>query len=67
MYKGIVYVYNSLEMTNMVLREMHNVPYVGHPGYEKKIASIKSQCFFPSMKKEVAKYIDIFIIIEGQG
>jgi hypothetical protein len=30
-YRGKVYMPNSREMKNMVLREMHNVPYVGHP------------------------------------
>jgi hypothetical protein len=33
MYKGNIYVPNSQEMKNMILREMHNVPYVGNPGY----------------------------------
>jgi hypothetical protein len=38
---------------------MHNVPYVGHPGYQKLIAVVRSQYFFPGMKKEVANYISI--------
>jgi hypothetical protein len=33
MYKGKVYVMNSNELKNVVLKEMHNVPYAGHPGY----------------------------------
>jgi hypothetical protein len=33
MYRGIIYVPNSQELKNMILREMHNVPYVGNPGY----------------------------------
>jgi hypothetical protein len=33
MYKGKVYVSNSSELKNVVLKEMHNVPYVGNPGY----------------------------------
>jgi hypothetical protein len=32
---------------------MHNVPYVGHPGYQKTIAIVKSQYYWPCMKKEV--------------
>jgi hypothetical protein len=44
-------------MKNIVLREMHNVPYVGHPGYHKTIAVVRSQYFWPGMKKEVANYI----------
>jgi hypothetical protein len=43
MYRGRVYVPNFKEMKNMVLREMHNVPYVGHLRYHKTIAVVKSQ------------------------
>jgi hypothetical protein len=57
-YKGKVYVSNSNGMKNIVLKEMHiNVPYVGHPGYRKTIAVVRSQYFWPGMKKEVANYI----------
>jgi hypothetical protein len=31
MYKGNVYVQNSKEMKNAVLKKMHNVPYAKHP------------------------------------
>jgi hypothetical protein len=27
------YVPSSRELRNLVLKEMHNVPYIGHPGY----------------------------------
>jgi hypothetical protein len=46
LYRGKVYVSNSMELKNIVLREMHNVPYVGHPGYQKSITAIKSQHFW---------------------
>jgi hypothetical protein len=36
---------------------MHNVPYVGHPGYQKTIAAVRSQYFWSRMKKQVANYI----------
>ena len=51
MYKGNVYVSNSSEMKNVVLKEMHNVPYVGSPVYQKTIAVVRSQYFWPGMKK----------------
>jgi hypothetical protein len=50
-YRGIIYVPNSQELKNMILREMHNVPYVGHPTYHKTIAVVKSQYYWPYMKK----------------
>jgi hypothetical protein len=47
MYKGKVYVSNSSEMKNTMMREMHNVPYVGHPRYQKLIAVVRGQYFWP--------------------
>jgi hypothetical protein len=35
---------------------MHNLPYVGHPEYQK-IAAVKSQYYWPSMKKKIVDYI----------
>jgi hypothetical protein len=35
---------------------MHNVPYVGHPKYQKIVASVKIQYCSPSMKKEIVEY-----------
>jgi hypothetical protein len=61
MYKGKVYVTNSSEMKNAVLKEMHNVPYAGLPRYQKTISVVRSQYFWPGMKKEVVDYIAIFL------
>jgi hypothetical protein len=36
---------------------MHDVPYVGHPGYQKKITIVRSQFFWLGMKKDVVDYI----------
>jgi hypothetical protein len=57
MYRGIIYVPNSQELRNLILREMDNVPYVGHPGYQKTIVVVKSQYYWPGMKKEVIDFI----------
>jgi hypothetical protein len=57
MYKGKVYVSNSSEMKNVVMKEMQNVPYVGNPVYQKTIVPMRSQYFWPRMKKKVASYI----------
>jgi hypothetical protein len=48
---------NSLELKNLILKEMHNVPYAAHSGYHKIIAHVKSQYYWPGMKWEVAKFI----------
>jgi hypothetical protein len=57
MYKGKVYVSNSSALNNAVLKEMHNVPYVGHPRYQKTIAVVIIQYFWLRMKKKVGNYI----------
>jgi hypothetical protein len=36
---------------------MHNVPYAGHPGYQKTIVVVKSQYYWPGMKKKVVDFI----------
>ena len=41
----------------MILREMHNVHYVGNPGYQKTIAVVKRQYYWPGMKKYVVDFI----------
>jgi hypothetical protein len=57
MYMGKIYVPNSQELKNLILREMNNVPYVGHTSYQKTIAAVKGQYYWPGMKKEVAYFI----------
>jgi hypothetical protein len=57
MYRGIIYVPNSQELKNMILRELHNVPYARHPGYHKTIIVVKSQYYWLGMKKEVVDFI----------
>jgi hypothetical protein len=57
MHKNRIYVPIFREIRNLVLKEMHNVPYVGHPGYHTKIASVRNQLFWLGMKKDVADYI----------
>jgi hypothetical protein len=51
MHKGKVYVLNSNDLKNMVMREMKNVLYAGNQGYQKMIAVVRSQYFWPRMKK----------------
>jgi hypothetical protein len=34
LYKNRIYVPSSHELRSKILKEMHNVPYVGHPGYQ---------------------------------
>jgi hypothetical protein len=58
LYRNRVYVPKSSELRSVILKEMHNVPYAGHPGYHKTISTVKSQYYWPGMKKEIADFID---------
>jgi hypothetical protein len=57
LYKNIVYIPNVQDLKLVILREMHNVTYVGHPRYQKTVAAIKSHYFWPGMKREIVEYI----------
>jgi hypothetical protein len=57
MHKNRIYVPSSGEFRNLVLKDMHNVPYVRHPGYQKTITTVRSQLFWLGMKKDVVDYI----------
>jgi hypothetical protein len=57
MHKNRIYAPSSRELRKLVLKEMHDVPYVGHPGYQKKITIVRSQLFWPGMKNDVSYYI----------
>jgi len=57
MYKCKVYVLNYSELKNIVMKEIHNVPYVRHPRYQKTITIVRNQYFWLGKKKEVANYI----------
>jgi hypothetical protein len=56
-YRNIVYVPNSLELRRAILKEMHNVPYARHTGYQKIISAVETQYYWPGMKQEIVEYI----------
>jgi hypothetical protein len=45
MYKNRIYVANVQDLKLMILNEMHNVPYAGHPRYQKIVEAIKRHYF----------------------
>jgi hypothetical protein len=57
LYKNIILVPNVLCLKQMILQEMHNVPYAGHPRYQKTVAAVKSHYFWSGMKREIVEYI----------
>ena len=57
LYKNKIFVPNVQCLKQMILQEMHNVPYVGHPGYQKTVAAVESHYFWPGMKRDIDEYI----------
>jgi len=45
MHKKIIYVPNYGELKNSVLKEMHNVWYVGYPTYQKTLQQLEADAF----------------------
>jgi hypothetical protein len=45
LYRNIIYVPSSHELRSMILKKMHNVSYVRHPGYHKTVAAVKSHYY----------------------
>jgi hypothetical protein len=57
LYKNIIYIPNVQDLKPVILHVMHNVPYVGHPGYQEIVAVVKRHYLWPGMKKEIVEYI----------
>ena len=53
-YKGRIYIPNVANLRRVVMDEIHQAPYSGHPGYQKTIATARKQYFWPGMKKDMA-------------
>jgi hypothetical protein len=57
LYKNRVYIPNVQELKLAILKEMHNIMNVRHPGYQKTVAAVKIHYIWPGMKKEIVEYI----------
>ena len=55
--KNIIYISNVTYLRRVVMDEINQAPYSGHPGYHKTISTARKQYFWPGMKKDMAKYI----------
>ena len=50
-YKGRIYFPNVVYLRRVVMDEIHQAPYSGHPGYQKTISTARKQYFWPAMKR----------------
>jgi hypothetical protein len=57
-FKNRLYIPDSTELKLTVLDEVHKKLYSGHPGYQKKITTLKKLFCWPNMKAEIAEYLD---------
>ena len=44
-YKGRIYIPDVADLRRVVMDEIHQAPYSGHPGYQKKIATSRKNYF----------------------
>ena len=49
-YKNRLYIPNVPETKLLILNENHKSPYSGHPGYQKMLAMLRKEFFWPNMK-----------------
>lgn len=56
-HRNKAYVHDSYEIRKLILKEVHNVPYVGHQGYQKTLEAIRNEYFWPCMKNDITDYI----------
>ena len=57
LFNGRIYVPTESELKKIIMQEMQNVPYVGHPRYQNTLTKIKKEFNWPCMNKEVSMYI----------
>ena len=56
-YKGRIYIPDVADLRRAVMDEIHQAPYSGRQGYQKKIAIARKQYFWPRMKKDMVEYM----------
>ena len=57
MHRDRVYVPDVGDRRKVVMKETHDVPYVEHSGYQKIVAAVSKQYYWPGVKNDVAGYI----------
>ena len=50
-YKGRIYIPKVADLRRVIMDEIHQAPYSGHLGYQKKIATAESSTFGQECKK----------------
>jgi hypothetical protein len=56
-FKNRLYIPDSTELKITVFYEVHKKPYSGHPGYHKRITTLRKLFYWPNMKGETVEYL----------
>jgi len=56
-YKYRLYIPNCDELNRLILDELHKIPYIGYPSYQKMITCTKKLFYWPRMKTDIVDYL----------
>jgi hypothetical protein len=57
LYNNRLYVPSSTDLRHLIIDEFHKRTYVGHPGYQKMITTVRQLYYWPRMKQDTTHYI----------
>jgi hypothetical protein len=46
-----------IELKKLIVDEFHRRPYVGHPGYQKMVTTVRQLYYCLRMKNDIVEYI----------
>jgi hypothetical protein len=49
---------NSMDIKKRLLKELHTVPYAGHPGYMRTLELVQTHFYWAGMSKDVRAYVE---------
>ena len=52
-----VYILNNRKIKEKILKENHDLVYVGHPGQYRMLELIKRTYWWPGLKEDIKKYV----------
>jgi len=56
LYMNRVYRQSAKNMKRLIMDELHQIPYFGHPGYQKIIETTRKLYYWHRMKREIVEY-----------
>jgi hypothetical protein len=56
-YINRLYILDCDDLKRFIMDELHKIPYIGHPGYQKMITTTRKQFYWPRLKKYIANYL----------